>query len=40
MFTGIVAAVGRIEQVVPMGDGVRVTVDAGGLGLDDVEPGD
>jgi len=40
MFTGIVAAVGRIEQVVPMGDGVRVTVEAGGLGLDDVEPGD
>jgi len=40
MFTGIVAAVGRIEQVVPMGDGVRVTVEAGGLGLDDVGPGD
>lgn len=37
MFTGIVAAVGRITQVSPLGDqheaGVRVTVDAGGLPL-------
>ena len=40
MFTGIVAAVGRIEDVEPLGDGVRVRVDAGALGLDDVGPGD
>jgi riboflavin synthase len=40
MFTGIVAAVGRIEQVEPLGDGVRVSVDAGALGLDDVKTGD
>ena len=27
MFTGIVAAVGRIESIAPLGDGVRLTVD-------------
>ena len=40
MFTGIVAAVGRIESVQPLGDGVRLSVDAGSLGLDDVAIGD
>ena len=40
MFTGIVAAVGRIERIEPLGDGVRLTVDAGTLGLDDVAIGD
>ena len=42
MFTGIVAAVGRIERVEPLGDdaGVRLTVDAGGLDLSDVDAGD
>lgn len=40
MFTGIVAAVGRIERVEPLGDGFRLTVDAGALGLDDVAIGD
>ena len=40
MFTGIVAAVGRIERVEPLGDGFRLTVDAGTLGLDDVAIGD
>lgn len=40
MFTGIIAAVGRIERVEPLGDGVRLTVDAGTLGLDDVAIGD
>ena len=40
MFTGIVAAVGRIERVEPLGDGLRLTVDAGALGLDDVAVGD
>lgn len=42
MFTGIVAAVGRIERVDPLGEGagVRLTVEAGGLGLADVAIGD
>lgn len=44
MFTGIVAAVGRIESITPLGAdenaGVRLTVDAGTLGLDDVQLGD
>lgn len=40
MFTGIIAAVGRIERVEPLGDGVRLLVDAGTLGLDDVAVGD
>lgn len=45
MFTGIVAAVGRIESVEPerAGDpnaGVRLTIDAGTLSLDDVGAGD
>src|ERR1700691_725006 len=43
MFTGIVAAVGRIEAVTPLGSpadddtGVRLTVASGGLDLADVE---
>jgi riboflavin synthase len=40
MFTGIVAAVGRIEQVAVRGSGLRITVDAGGLDLSDVAVGD
>lgn len=44
MFTGIVAAVGRIEAVKPLGAdpaaGVRLTVDAGALDLTDVALGD
>ena len=42
MFTGIVAAVGRIERVEPLGEdaGVRLTIDAGLLDLSDVAPGD
>jgi riboflavin synthase len=44
MFTGIVAAVGRIEAVKPLGAddaaGVRLTVDAGTLDLNDVALGD
>jgi riboflavin synthase len=44
MFTGIVAAVGRIETVKPLGDdanaGVRLTVRAGSLDLSDVAIGD
>ncbi|AFT86863.1 riboflavin synthase [Paraburkholderia phenoliruptrix] len=44
MFTGIVAAVGRIESVKPLGTngdaGVRLNVEAGGLDLADVQLGD
>ncbi len=43
MFTGIVAAVGRIERVEPIGaqdGGVRLTIDAGALDLSDVVIGD
>ncbi len=43
MFTGIVAAVGRIIEVKPLGGGdagVRLTVEAAGLGLEDVVLGD
>ena len=44
MFTGIVAAVGRIEAVKPLGTdeaaGVRLTIDAGALDLTDVALGD
>ena len=43
MFTGIVAAVGKITSLTPLGDadaGLRVRVDAGGLDLSDVALGD
>ena len=43
MFTGIVAAVGRITKVAPLGDaqaGVRLSIEAGELGLTDVALGD
>lgn len=43
MFSGIVAAVGRITALTPRNDGtttVRLTVDAGALELDDVAQGD
>jgi riboflavin synthase len=43
MFSGIIASVGRITALTPRNDGsstVRLTVEAGGLGLDDVELGD
>ena len=46
MFTGIVAAVGRIERIEPLAAqdaekaGVRLTIDAGGLDLSDVVVGD
>ena len=40
MFTGIVAAVGRIERRQALGDGFRLTVDAGPLDLGDVAIGD
>lgn len=40
MFTGIVTAIGRIAAARPQGDGLRLRIDAGGLGLDDVAIGD
>lgn len=44
MFTGIVAAVGKITNIVPQGQGgdagVRLTIDAGGLTMADVAIGD
>jgi riboflavin synthase len=40
MFTGIVAAVGRIVECARSGEGAHVRVDAAGLGLDDVSVGD
>ncbi|HWU85385.1 MAG TPA: riboflavin synthase [Rhodocyclaceae bacterium] len=40
MFTGIVAATGTITHIEPLEQGVRLTVEAGALGLDDVAIGD
>jgi riboflavin synthase len=40
MFSGIVAATGRILNVSPLEEGVRLTVDVGTLDLDDVQLGD
>ena len=40
MFTGIVAAVGRIARTVPAAGGLRLHVEAGALPLDDVAVGD
>ena len=43
MFSGIIAAVGRIIELTPRHDGtptVRLTIDAGELSLDDVALGD
>ena len=40
MFSGIVAAVGRIEHIEPLADGIRLTVDTNGLDLSDVILGD
>ena len=40
MFSGIIAAIGRIEHIEPLTDGVRLTVDTGSLDLSDVNIGD
>ncbi|WP_136415052.1 riboflavin synthase [Herbaspirillum sp. ST 5-3] len=44
MFTGIVAAIGAITSITPLGNqtdaGVRLTIDAGGLPMSDVVLGD
>ena len=40
MFSGIVAATGRILSVAPLADGVRLAVDVGTLDLSDLQLGD
>lgn len=40
MFSGIIASTGRIQQIVNAEKGVRLSIDAGALGLEDVELGD
>ncbi|HTJ97028.1 MAG TPA: riboflavin synthase [Rhodocyclaceae bacterium] len=40
MFTGIVAALGKIKHIEPLEDGVRLSVDGAALGLADVAIGD
>jgi riboflavin synthase len=40
MFTGIVAAVGRVERVEPRPKGLRLAIDAGPLDMSDVAIGD
>jgi riboflavin synthase len=40
MFSGIVQAVGTIERVEPLEEGVRLTIEAGSLGLSDAKVGD
>jgi riboflavin synthase len=40
MFSGIIAAVGRIARIDNAETGVRLTIEAGSLGLDDVDIGD
>jgi riboflavin synthase len=40
MFSGIVAATGRISHIVSAEKGLRLTIEAGALGLDDVALGD
>ena len=43
MFSGIIAALGRITELTPRNDGtptVRLNVEVGQLGLEDVAPGD
>jgi riboflavin synthase len=40
MFSGIIAAVGRIEHIEPLADGIRFTVNTNGLDLSDVIVGD
>ncbi|MBP7918297.1 MAG: riboflavin synthase [Rhodocyclaceae bacterium] len=40
MFSGIIAAVGKVQEVAPRTSGVRLTIHAGGLDLNDVILGD
>jgi riboflavin synthase len=40
VFTGIIQAVGSIQDIEPLGEGRRLFIDAGALGLGDVKVGD
>jgi riboflavin synthase len=40
VFTGIVQAIGRIASATPQGDGLRIAVETGALGVDGVKAGD
>ncbi|TMG76838.1 MAG: riboflavin synthase [Betaproteobacteria bacterium] len=40
MFTGIIAAVGKISRIEPAKGGLHLAIDAGALGLSDVKVGD
>ena len=40
MFTGIVQAIGKVREPEPLGNGVRLTIVAPTLGLDEVKVGD
>jgi riboflavin synthase len=40
MFTGIIQAVGKITAIEPLQEGVRLSIDAGGLDMSDVALGD
>lgn len=40
MFTGIIQAVGKITAIEPLQQGVRLSIDAGGLDMSDVALGD
>ena len=40
MFTGIIQAMGKVREPEKLGDGVRLTIDAPTLGLEDVKIGD
>jgi len=40
MFTGIIAAVGRVREAKPVRGGMKLTIDAGSLDLGDVAVGD
>jgi riboflavin synthase len=40
MFTGIIQSVGQIKSIIPIGDDLRLFIDAGSLNLTDVHIGD
>ena len=40
MFTGIIAAVGTVAELEPVGQAMRLRINAGGLDLSDVALGD
>ncbi|HAF01465.1 MAG TPA: riboflavin synthase [Methylophilaceae bacterium] len=40
MFTGIIQTIGYIENVLPQGEDVRLTIEAASLGLEDIAVGD